>query len=150
MPAAFRAHRRLLVVAIVSFVVAFASAVFNSGVLAGFPPKPQLNHLQIAAATSHVNVDMPGGNDWLVRRKGAAPGDLRTLSYRAELYGRVMVSDPVLKRIEARCKIPAGQLSGLGRITANVPLALIEPDSERRASDIQGSAKPYRLEMQTR
>jgi hypothetical protein len=43
-----------------------------------------------------------------------------------------------------------GQLSGLGRTTAGVPSALTEPDSERRASDIQDSKAPYRLEVQGR
>ena len=134
----------------VSALVAFACAVANSGIIGGFPPKPRLDHLQIAAATSHVNVDVQAGRPPLVQRRGTPPADVRTLTYRAELLGRVMVSRPVLARIEKRCGITAGRLSGLGRTTANVPIALTEPDSERRASEIEASKTPYRLEMQSR
>ena len=134
----------------VSALAAFVCAIANSGVIGGFPPKLRLNHLQVAAATSHVNVDMESGRPPLVQRRGTPPADVRTLTYRAELLGGVMVSRPVLAGIEKRCGIGAGRLSGLGRITANVPIALTEPDSERRASEIQASKTPYRLETQAR
>src|SRR4051812_29376706 len=142
------AQRRRLIAVVVSAAAAFLAAVTNSGVLSGFPPKLDLNHLQIATAASHLNVDMAAGPG-LVRLRGTPPADVRTLQYRAELLGRVIVSRPVLERIEARCSIRPGDLSGMGRITANVPIALTEPDSERRASEIQASKSPYRLEMQT-
>lgn len=140
---------RLVVVILASAVAATLAAVLNSGIVSGIPPKLDLNHLQVATATSHLNVDMPR-SDSLVQRRGTPPADQRTLIYRAELLGRVIVSAPVLQRIEQRCNIPAGQLSGMGRITANVPIALVEPDSERRASDIRDSKAPYRMEMQSR
>jgi hypothetical protein len=142
--------RRILAVGVVSALAALGCAIANSGIIGGFPPKLRLNHLQIAAATSHVNVDMESGRPPLVQLRGTPPADVRTLTYRAELLGRVMVSQPVLERIEKRCGIRAGQLSGLGRTTANVPIALIEPDSERRASEIRASKTPFRLEMQSR
>ncbi len=142
--------RRVLALGALSAIVASGCAVANSGVIGGFPPKLRLNHLQIAAATSHVNVDMEAGRPPLVQRRGTPPADVRTLTYRAELLGRVMVGQPVLARVEKRCGIKAGQLSGLGRTTANVPIALTEPDSERRASEIHASRTPYRLEMQVR
>ena len=142
--------RRVVAVGAVSAIVASGCAIANSGVIGGFPPKLRLDHQQIAAATSHVTVDMEAGRPPLVQRRGTPPADVRTLTYRAELLGRVMVSQPVLTRIEQRCGIEAGQLSGLGRTTANVPIALTEPDSERRASEIQASRTPYRLEMQSR
>ena len=141
--------RRILAVGSVSAIVATGCAVANSGIVGGFPPKPQLGNLQIGAATSHVSIDMQTGRPPLVQRRGTPPADVRTVTHRAELLGRVMVSPPVTSRIEERCKIGKGQLSGLGRITANVPLALTEPDSERRASEIRASRTPYRLEMQT-
>ena len=53
-----------------------------------------------------------------------------------------MVTEPVLERVAGRCGVAPGQLSGLARMTANVPLALTEPDSERRASEILGLAGP--------
>src|SRR4051794_779165 len=105
--------RRTIAVAAISAIVAAGCAIANSGIIGGFPPKPRLDNLQIAAATSSVSVDMESGRPPLVQRRGTPPADNRTLAYRAELLGRVMVSPPVLAGIEHRCGIKAGQLSGL-------------------------------------
>ena len=85
-------------------------------------------------------------------RLPAAPC-LRTFSTavkHAELVGRVVVSPPVLERVASLCGVPRSEVSGLARTTADVPLAFIEPDSERRASEIISSRSPYRLEVQGR
>jgi hypothetical protein len=133
-----------------SALIGGVGAILNSGIIGGFPPKPRLNNLQIAAATSHVYVDLPAPTPSLIHRKALPPEDIQTLVKRAELLGRIMVTEPVLDRVAARCKIPPEQLSGLGRTTANVPIALTEPSSERRASDIEASDVPYRIEIQGR
>lgn len=134
----------------VSAVVALICAILNSGIVGGFPPQLRPHHLQIAAATSHVYVDLPDPTPSLVHRRATPPEDLQTMIKRAELLGRIMVTPPVLDPIAARCGVGPGQLSGLGRTTAGVPSALTEPDSERRASDIKDSEAPYRLEVQGR
>ncbi len=144
------ARRRILATAGVSACVALLCAILNSGVVGGFPPKLKLHNLQIAAATSHVSVDLPAPTPLLVHRRATPPEDLATMVKRAELLGRVMVTPPVLDLVAGRCGIKPDQLSGLGRTTAGVPSALTEPDSERRASDIQDSKAPYRLEVQGR
>ena len=94
-------------------------------------------------------VDTPRSSPSAAYRR-ALPPDIATGVKHAELLGQVMVSPPVLGRIARRCEIPAAELSGLARITANVPASFIEPDSERRASEIRGSNAPYRLETQGR
>jgi hypothetical protein len=144
-----RRRRRLAVLAL-SALVGGLFAVVNSGIVGGFPPKLRPHHLQIAAATAYVNVDLPSPTPPLADRRADPPEDIQTMIKRAELVGRLIVSQPVLSRIESRCHIAAGDLSGLGRITANVPSAVTEPDSERRASDIAASQTPYRLEVQGR
>ena len=133
-----------------SAIVGVVSAALNVGVIGGFPPRPQDANLQIAAATAYVAVDLPAGAPSLAHGRAEPPNDLLTLVKRSELLGRIIVSPPVLDRIARRCDVPAGDVSGLGRTTANVPLALIEPDSERRASDIRASKAPYRIEVQGR
>ena len=82
--------------------------------------------------------------------RGIFPDDPVTFTKRAELMGRMIIGPPVLDRMAARCGLPAGQISGLGRTTANVPDELTEPDSPQRASDIQASNATYRVEMQSR
>src|SRR4051794_19030951 len=144
-----RRRRRLAVLAL-GALVGCLCAIVNSGVIGGFPPKLRLHHMQVAAATGYVNVDLPSPTPPLADRRAEPPEDIQTMIKRAELIGRIIVSAPVLARIESRCHIPAGELSGLGRITANVPIALTEPDSERRASDIVASEALYRLEVQGR
>jgi hypothetical protein len=134
----------------ISAGLALVCAILNSGILGGFPPKLRLHNLQIAAATSHVYVDLPDPTPSLVHRRATPPEDLQTMVKRAELLGRIMVTPPVLDPTAARCGIGPRQLSGLGRTTAGVPSALTEPDSERRASDIKDSEAPYRLEVQAR
>jgi hypothetical protein len=151
MPTERIARRRRIVAAIgLSAFIAFICAVVNSGVIGGFPPKIRLDNLEIAAATAYVDVDLPASTPSLAYRRAEPPADIQTMVKRAELIGRIMVSEPVLKRIAARCDVSPGQLSGLGRTTANVPIALTEPSSERRASDIEASKAPYRLEVQGR
>ena len=86
----------------------------------------------------------------VARGRGIFPDDPVTFTKRAELMGRMIISPPVLDRMAARCGLPAGQISGLGRTTANVPDELTQPDGQQRASDIQASNATYRVEMQSR
>src|SRR4051794_8567143 len=109
------ARRRMLATIGVSAVVALVCAILNSGVIGGFPPKLRPHHLQIAAATSHVYVDLPDPTPSLVHRRATPPEDLQTMVKRAELLGRIMVTPPVLDPIAVRCGVAPGQLSGLGR-----------------------------------
>lgn len=135
---------RLLAVVAFSALVGITCAALNSGL---FPPKHGASGLQIAAATTHVMVDQPEPSPSIAVRR-ALPQHLQTLIKHAELLGRVVVSPPVLERIADRCHVPRASISGLARTTANVPLALTEPDSERRASEIQDSNARYRVEVQ--
>ena len=147
MAAHLRARRRLYVAVVaVSGLIGALCAGFNSGI-GPFPPNGGSGGLQIATAETHVLVDAPLRS--LVHRRNL-PLAVETGVKHAELLSRVMVTPPVLERIAERCGVAGDQISGLGRTTANVPLALTEPDSERRASEILGSRAPYRLEVQGR
>ena len=151
MPISTLSRRRRLQAAIVlSAVVGIFAAVINSGLIGGFPPKIRANNLQIAAATTYVDVDPPAGTPSLAHGSGTPPRDVQTYVKRAELLGRIMVSAPVLERVARGCGISPRLLSGLGRITANVPSELTQPGSEQRASDIEASLAPYQLEVEAR
>jgi hypothetical protein len=60
-----------------------------------------------------------------------------------------MTTEPVLEAIARRAKVPADQISGVARTTADVPITLTEPGSEERANQIEDSKRPYRLELQS-
>ncbi len=103
-------------------------------------------NLTVAAATTHVMVDDP---DVSIVDRRALPQDVATLQKRAELYGRLMVTTPVLEAIGKRAGLPPDQIAGVDRTTADVPIPLTEPASEERASQIRASQAPYRLELQS-
>ena len=139
-------RKRLVGALALSAAIALIAAAVNSGMIGLLPPRLHAKNLQIAAATTHVLIDTSPS----IVQQRAYPQDLGTLIKRAELLGRVLVSPPVLERVAQRTSIPSGQLGGLARTTASVPLALTEPDSERRASEIAVSRQPYKIEVQSR
>jgi hypothetical protein len=129
------ARTRLVVAALVaSALVAAACAKVN-----------MRGDLHVAAATAHVFVDDPDAS--IVDRR-AIPQDVSTLQKRADLYAGLMVTTPVLDAIGKRAGIPGDEISGVVRATANVPIPLTQPGSEERASQIQDSRAPYRLDLQ--
>jgi len=102
-------------------------------------------HLQLGAAEARVMVDYPAPS--IVDRRSLAQ-DISTLQKHAELYGQLLTTRPVLDAVARRMGIPPDSISGLSRITAEVPITLTQPDSELRASQIEASLAPYRLELQ--
>ena len=139
--------RRRIAVLTISFVAAVVASAYNEGSIAGFPPHKQAGNLQIADSVTHIQVDLPAVG--VVNRR-AEPADMNGLIQRTDYVGRLIVTPPVLDEIARRAGVPEDQIGGLVRMTGDVPLALTEPDSERRASDIAESFKPYRLEVQSR
>jgi hypothetical protein len=135
MPRLSTRTRLLLAVLATSTLVGAACAKLNTS-----------GNLQVAAATTHLLIDAPDAS--IVDRR-ALPQDVSTLQKRAEVYGRLMVTTPVLEAIGRRAGLPADQISGVARITANVPETFTEPGSEERASQIRDSRAPYRLELQS-
>ena len=102
-------------------------------------------NLVVAGATTHVMVDYP---DASILDRSALPQDLRTLQNRAELYGRLMTTAPVLDAIGKRAGLPPAEISGVTDITVSVPIQFSQAGSEQHANDLQASRAPYRLEMQ--
>lgn len=131
----FVKRRRLLIALLVisTLVAAIAAKLNTSG------------NLVVAGATTHVLVDDP---DVSIVDRTALPQDLRTLQARAELYGRLMTTPPVLDAIAKRARIPVNQISGVADITANVPIQFSEAGSEEHASQLVASNATYRLELQ--
>ena len=131
----FARHRLLFAVLFTSTLIAGVCAKLNTS-----------GNLQVAAAATHVIVDDP---DVSIIDRRALTQDVSTLQKRAELYARLMVSRPVLDAIGRRAGLPSDQISGVARTTADVPIPLMEPGSEERASQIRDSRAPYRLELQS-
>jgi hypothetical protein len=137
--------RRLVAVLALSSVVALAAAALNTGAIGLLPPRVGSPELDVAAATTHVFIDTPAPS---VAHRREYP--VTSLIRRAELLGHVLTTPPVLERVARRAKIAPDRIAAAARTTANVPLALTEPPSEQRASDIAQSGRPYRIEVQAR
>lgn len=133
----------------VSALVGLVAGGLNSGRLSLFPPGLKPSDLAVSAAKTHVLIDMPA-SDVSIKDRKALPQHLQSLAKRAELVGRVLVTPPVMDLIAEDAGIPPDRISGLARTTGDVPLALSEPASERRASDIRHTQFPYRIEVQAR
>jgi hypothetical protein len=128
-------HRPLVAVLVISTLIAALCAKLNT-----------TGNLTVAAAATHLLVDDPDAS--IVDRR-ALPQDVLTIQKRAELYGRLMVTTPVLEAIGKRAGVPGDRISGVARTTANVPIPLMQPGSEERADQIRASHAPYRLELQS-
>ena len=101
----FVRHRLLLAMLATSTLIGAVCAKLNTS-----------GNLEVAAATTHVLIDDP---DASIVDRSALPQDLSTLQNRAELYGRLMTTTPVLEAIGKRAGLPPDQISGVADITAN-------------------------------
>ncbi|MGA2009959.1 MAG: hypothetical protein ABSH51_05400 [Solirubrobacteraceae bacterium] len=130
----FRRHRLVLALLVASTLIAAACAKLNTA-----------GNLEVAGATTHVFVDDPSPS---IIDRTALPQDLSSLQKRAELYGRLMTTTPVLDAIAKRAGLPADELSGVADITSSVPIQFTQAGSEQHAGQIVDSRDPYRLELQ--
>jgi hypothetical protein len=148
MPVHPSTRRRLVAcVLVLSALAGLVCAGLSTGTLSLLPPKLKSSDLRVAAARTQILVDTPAPS--IVQRR-AADEDIQALVKRAEVFGRTMVSRPVLERIAKRAGVSPDSVGGSARITASVPLAFSEPGSEQRAADIRLSQLPYRIEVQAR
>ncbi|HEX3803733.1 MAG TPA: hypothetical protein VHV75_12920 [Solirubrobacteraceae bacterium] len=103
-------------------------------------------NLTVGAATTGVMIDYPNAS---IVDRNALNADVSTLQDRAELYANLLTTPPVLADVAKHLGVPAGEISGLARVTANIPHSLFQPRSEERASQIVDSLAPYRLELES-
>src|SRR4051812_9962623 len=101
-------HRSLVAMLAISTVVGAAAAKYNTR-----------GDLTIGGAAVHVMVDDP---DTSILYRYALTQDLSNLERRAELYGRLLTTRPVLDAVGKRAGISGSAISGIARTTANVPI----------------------------
>lgn len=136
--------RRLLLAIASCGLTAFIAAIASVSSISLLPPRIEPLDLDIAGAGARVVVDSPRA---LLADRLATDGDYRTLHKRAVLLGSLMVSEPVRAYIARHAGIDPNLLVGRAPVTANVDVALTDPDSERRANMIAEENALYRLEV---
>lgn len=137
-------RRRLLAFAGISLLVALIAAVASVCRIGLLPPSVQMRDLQTGAAVTHILVDLPTDE----HRHLTGP-EFEAMTKRTSLVGHLLASPPVLERIAKQVGIDADQLTAATEVTEGVPLALIEPNLERRANEILLSHDGYRLDIQS-
>jgi hypothetical protein len=129
--------RRVLFVVVVSALVALVCAQLSV----------RGRELRVSAATTRVLVDLPRP---AVPDLRSTASDFGSLTTRAELLGNLMSSDPVLRHIGRRAKLPPDQIAAIPVVTSEVDRVFREAGSEERAGRLLLAEKPYRLEVQAK
>jgi hypothetical protein len=137
-------RRRLRAFAIASAIVAILATVASLATFSLMPPRIEMRHLRDGGAVTHAAIDLPGP-----RRPGTLTG-FESQAKRLNLIANLIRSGPVLDRVASRIGIDPDQIAARTQVTEDVSRSFIEPDSERRASEIRLADRPYKLEIQAR
>ena len=127
--------------------IALACAIWSVCTIGLLPPKIAPRSLQFAGAEAHIMVDRA---EPVVDVHKTGSQDFDSLTRRASLFASLLASESVRADAARRMHVDPAQVGGFAPITLDVPIALTEPDSERRASDIQLSTYPYRIDAESR
>jgi hypothetical protein len=124
-------------------LVAAACAVWSVCTISLLPPGIAPRALDIGAATARIAVDRPKP---LIGDALAKEYDYETIQVRAVLVASLASTQPALAFIARRAGLDPADIVATSPVTSGVQTVFTEPDSERRAEQIAGADKPYRLE----
>jgi hypothetical protein len=134
---------RTIVIALCAVVAAFC-AVWSVSSISLLPPGISPRQMDIAAADARIAVDR---NKPLIGDGQATEYDYETIQARTVLVATLATTEPGLKEIARRAGIDPDDIAASTPVTSGVQTVFTEPDSERRADQIAGAGKPYRLEV---
>lgn len=137
-------RRRLIAFAAVSALVATIATANSLATFSLAPPGIQMRHLQDAGAVTHAAIELP------TSRRPASLTGFESQAKRLNLIANLMTSPPVLAQIGRLAGVDSSQIDAGTQITEDVSRSFIEPDAERRASEIRTAHDPYKLEIQAR
>jgi hypothetical protein len=135
--------RRPVVVALCA-AIATLCAVLSVNTVTLSPPGLQPRAMDISAAATRVSVDRPSP---LIGDALATEYDYETIQRRAVLLATLGSTEPVLEHIARHAGLPVEDIGATSPVTSGVQRVFTEPDSERRADQVAGEDKPYRLEL---
>jgi len=134
---------RVLVLALCG-AIATLCAVLSVNTLSLSPLGIQPRAMDIAAAATRISVDRPSP---LIGDALATEYDYETIQRRAVLLAGLGSTAPVMEHIARHAGLPREEIFATSPVTSGVQRVFTEPDSERRADQIAGKDKPYRLEL---
>ena len=127
-------------------LVAGCCAAWSVTAVSLAPPGIEARQVAVAAAATRLSIDRPSP---LISDALATDYDLETLQKRADLLASLGSTSPALARIAEHAGLNPGEIAAVTPVTSAVQTVFIEPDSERRADQIAGAARPYRLELRS-
>jgi hypothetical protein len=126
----------------VSLVLAGIAATWSAEKISLFPPKLTPRSLEMGSAATHVILDRQRSTILDMR---AQTGDFESLANRALLLGNVIANGPVRDAVAKAAKVPPDRLLIAAPLTPKQPQAVVDPKTQKKASDIAGSNDSYRL-----
>jgi hypothetical protein len=129
----------------ISAVVATLFVFWSLATISVAPPGVKARHLGIGAAATHVMIDAPTS---LLVEQDKIDVLLSTFTKRAELYGNMIPTPPVLELLQQHTGIAPDQVNAITRLTEGVQLAMREPGAEQQATRLLEMKRPYRLDIQ--
>ena len=125
-------------------LVAVVCAIWSVNGISLAPPGVQPREMDIASAAARMSVDRPSP---LISDALATEYDYETIMRRSVLVATLASTQPVLERIARLAGLDPTKIVATSPVTSGVQRVFTEPDSERRADQIAGADKPYRLEV---
>ena len=125
-------------------LVAVVCAIWSVNSISLAPPGVQPREMDIASAAARMSVDRPSP---LISDALATEYDYETIMRRSVLVATLASTQPVLERIARLAGLDPTEIVATSPVTSGVQRVFTEPDSERRADQIAGADKPYRLEV---
>jgi hypothetical protein len=136
-------RRRLIAFTAISLVVALLAGLASVTQISLSPPSLKKRDLQRGAATARILVDLPQQE-----RGHVTAAQFEAMTMRASLIANLLSSPPVTDKIAGTLGVGSDEVSASTEITEGVPLALVEPNEEKRANEILVSHDGYRLDIQ--
>ena len=125
-------------------LVAAVCAIWSVNTISLAPPGVQPREMDIASAAARMSVDRPSP---LTSDALATEYDYETIMRRSVLVATLASTQPALERIARLAGLDPDEIVATSPVTSGVQRVFTEPDSERRADQIAGADKPYRLEV---
>jgi hypothetical protein len=136
-------RRRHIVVALCALIATFC-AFWSVNSISLAPPGFTARPLDVSAAATRVAVDR---HKPLIADGLATEYDYETIQGRTVLVATLATTGPAMEHIAREAGLDAADIVARTPVTSGVQTVFTEPDSERRADQIAGQRKPYRLEV---
>jgi hypothetical protein len=137
-------------------LIGLVATMISLSTISIFPPHFQKRNLSVATAETHLLIDTPPPSTpntapySAILNPATLPQDIEAITTRATLFAGLLTSEPVVDDIASHAGVSPDAIYAYQSPTANVPVALSEPTSEKRSYELANLRRPYLIEIQAR